>query len=168
MYHRFTASQRSPEDVMQTIVADRQISAPAQRVWAYLSDLTHFGRHDPFHHDFRFSGPQHSGLGTEFMLRHTYLPIFPLPSDHVRCRVTRWETAQRITVLETNRSRFKSHTQDFELSPVGASVTLVRFTITYHGIPWLLLPWRMWATWLVRKRMAEKLRQIERECGLNG
>lgn len=153
---------------MQTIVTDRQISVPAQRVWEYLSDLTHFGRHDPFHHDFRFIAPQKRGLGTEFMLHHTYLPIFPLPSDQVRCRVTRWETSRRITVLETNRSRFKSHTQDFELSPVSASVTLVRFTITYRGIPKLLLPWRMWATWLVQKRMAEKLRQIERECGLNG
>ena len=153
---------------MQTIVADRQIPVSTQRVWEYLSDLTHFGRHDPFHHDFRFETPRQSGTGAEFTLRHTYLPIFPLPSDHVRCRVTRWEPARRVTILEMSGSRFKSHTQDFELSPVSAGVTLVRFTITYRGIPMLLLPWRMWATWLVRKRMAEKLRQIERECGLNG
>src|SRR5688572_29529908 len=168
VYHRLAAPQRPPEDVMQTIVTERTISVPAQRVWEYLSDLTHFGRHDPFHHDFRFVTPHKSGLGVEFDLRHTYLPIFPLPSDHVRCRVTRWEALRRVSILETNRSRLKSHTQDFELSPVSAGVTQVRFTIIYRGVPTILLPWRMWATWLVQKRMAEKLRQIERECGLNG
>lgn len=149
---------------MQTIVAERKISVSPQRVWEYLSDVTHFGRHDPFHHDFQFVSPQKDGPGTEFTLRHTYLPIFPLPSDIVHCRVTRWEPERRISILETNPVRLKSHTQDFKLSPVGDGVTLVRFTITYHGIPWLLLPWRMWATWLVRKRMQAKLRQIEREC----
>ena len=87
------------EVAVQTLVQERRIPYSPNVVWAYLSDLTHFGRHDPFHHDFRFTSTRTSGLGAAFELRHTYLPIFPLPSDKVSCEVTSWLPGSRVTIL---------------------------------------------------------------------
>jgi hypothetical protein len=153
-----------PEATVQTLVQERWMPLTTEEVWKYLSDLSHFGRHDPFHHDFRFTGGKTCGYGARFILRHTYIPIFPLPSDHVVCSVTAWRPEELLTIAEKNPVRLKSHTQSFEIIAAVEGRALVRFTITYRGIPWILLPWRLWATWLVKKRMAQKLREIEREC----
>lgn len=135
-----------------------------QSIWRVLSDVSHFARDDPFHHDFTYITERKSGHGTTFRIRHTYLPIFPFAADEVVCTVTQWEPERAQTLVERNRKAYRSHTQRFTLTPLGAA-TLLQYTITYKGVPSWLLPLSLWVRWRVKRRMEEKLTQIARLCG---
>lgn len=134
-----------------------------QRIWQVLNDVRHFARHDPFHHNLVYMTGRRSGLGTMFRIRHSYLPIFPFAADEVVCTVTQWEPERTQTLLERNRKAYRSHTQRFTLTPLGAA-TLLEYAITYKGIPSWLVPVAQWVRWRVKRRMDEKLTQIARLC----
>lgn len=152
-----------PTEVWMEYSVERVIPFSADLVWWVLADLRHFARRDPFHSDFEWlPGPIH-GIGAQFTLQHRYWPIFPFPKDTVRCRVTAWDPECRIVLTETNSRAYRSHVQKFTLEPVVTG-TLVRFSVRYSGIPWLLFPWRLWVAALVRRRMSQKLVDLERDC----
>ena len=143
-------------------MAEKRLAFPPSAVWDVLKDLRHFAENDPFHHDFVWHDGPREGIGARFGLRHTYSPIFPFGSDDVECIVTEWKQGEAQSVLETNRRRYRSHTQRFELIPIGQDGTLVRFCVIYRGVPWILLPWRLWVDFWVLRRMRQKLDEIEK------
>ena len=142
----------------------RVIRFPAAIIWNVLADLRHFERNDPYHHDLVFLDGQKRGEGARFTMRHTYVPIHPFRPDSVTCTVRTWEPDRRLVLHERNEKPFKSHVQEFVLQSIGMNETLVIFNITYRGVPLFLLPWKLWADWLVHRRMKQKLREIEEEC----
>lgn len=143
---------------------ERRIPFPISSVWSVLTDLRHFAANDPFHHDFAWTGERREGMGAGFRLRHTYSPIFPFGSDEVVCLVTEWKPGESQSILETNRRRYRSHSQRFSLVPLRFGDTLVRYDVIYRGIPWLLLPWRLWVGYWVKRRMRQKLEDLERRA----
>ena len=143
---------------------ERRIPFPTASVWQVLADLRHFAENDPFHHDFAWNGERREGIGASFGLRHTYAPIFPFGSDRVDCLVTEWNPGEAQSILEANVRRYRSHTQRFSLAPLRFGDTLVRYDIFYRGIPWPLFPWRLWVSYWVKRRMRQKLEDIERRA----
>jgi len=141
---------------------DRIVPFARDRVWRSLADLRHFAAdEDPFHHQLTFTGPE-EGRGARFTMEHTYWPIFPFPRDRVEAEVTEWQPPERLTVLERNpRRRIMSHTQRFLVEEVAPGRSRVIFEIVYRGIPWLLLPWKLWVDHRVTARMRDKLAELE-------
>jgi hypothetical protein len=142
---------------------ERRLTYSPLVVWNALRDLRHFAENDPYHHDFRWVGDRREGVGAEFVLGHSYAPLFPFGPDEVTCRVTEWEPGERQTIVETNRRAYRSHWQRFTLIHDRYD-TMIRFEIGYRGIPWLLLPWRLWVGFMVTRRMRQKLADIEKRC----
>ena len=143
---------------------DKTLPYSAATVWRALSHLRHFARQDPFHRALEFIGDRDEGFGAQFRVRHSYLPIFPFGEDEVVCTVTAWEPERRLKLSEANRRRYRNHAQEFTLEPAGPGETRVRYEISYLGIPLVLLGWRLWARWLVRRRMNEKLDDLADDC----
>jgi len=146
---------------------ERVIPFPAHLIWETLDDPRHFGERDPYHTDFEFMGEQRKGLGTIFRLKHSYWPIFWFAPDHVKCTIVKpYEPQKKLRLREENeKTPWKSHVQEFVLTPAGPNCTLVRFAVSYRAIPLALFPLRFWARWLAQKRMKDKLREIEEACG---
>lgn len=143
----------------------RDIPFPATLIWEILDDTKHFGENDPYHTDLQFLTEQKKGVGTKIRMKHIYRPIFWFNPDYVTCTITKREPVKLLTLVEANEeTNWKSHVQEFILEPQGPSSTLVKFNVSYRVIPLAFLPMRFWARWLSQKRMADKLREIERAC----
>lgn len=87
---------------------------------------------------FRGAAPKRSWGGIR-PSAHVFADLSPprrprtLPCNAIGTTVLHIKSANRSVAL-------KSHAQHLELSPVGANVTRVHFTITYQGNPQFLLP----------------------------
>lgn len=149
---------------MARLSADRLIPYRSSVVWEVLSDFRHFARNDPYHHDFSYVSEQRRGRGTKFTMRHTYWPIYPFRSDWVKSTVTQFEPGVLLSIFERNDRAYRSHTQSFLLEPVEKMCTKVTFVVSFRDIPLLLLPWRLWVYRLVRKRLNEKLAELQSDC----
>lgn len=146
--------------------ASRVLPYSPAKVWRVLSDVRHYVHKDPFHSDLVFVSTQHEGVGTTFTMRHKYWPNFPFWPDMVSARISVSEPEREQVLVETNVRAYRNHVQRFVLEPVeGSEATKVTYLITYMGIPMWLYPWRAWVQWRVVRRMEEKLRDLEEQCG---
>lgn len=150
-----------------TYTVERTLPFSPFVIWAVLSDLTHFTRNDPYHHHLRFAGSQREGAGTQFKVSHRYWPIFPLCADEVMFEVEIWDPKRILRARETNRKKYRTHTQEFLLveDQDNADHTIVQYNLYSANIPLFpLFLLRFWAEHMVTRRMEDKLAELESDC----
>jgi hypothetical protein len=150
-----------------TYTVERTLPFSPFVIWAVLSDLTHFARNDPYHHNLRFISDKREGVGTQFKVSHRYWPIFPLCPDEVIFEVEIWDPKRILRARETNRKKYRTHTQEFLLVEEDGKTdcTTVQYNLYSAHIPLFpLLPLRIWAECMVTRRMNQKLAELENDC----
>jgi hypothetical protein len=114
------------------VVERTVLPVPAARVWWWMADLERLVTADVLHQSVSFVGPRRAGAGTVMVVPHG---LRLGPRMRRRIRVTQWEPGRRIRwtdveVSPTLRRYVFPHAEEFVLTPLGDSATLLTDTVT--------------------------------------
>ena len=154
------------------------LDVTVDKAWDFISDLRNFGRFNPHHYGVKFLTENCQGEGTTFTTRHTFWPIFPIPSLETRCVVTSWEKNEFDAAVVVDEQPYvnirigsirvgnidvplTNHIQRYFLDAEGSKTNYI-FEVEYKGVPAWIPPWFKHVNTRVEKVMINELESIKK------